>query len=290
MNQRVMEISTVKTYVLGAVLLVSAYAGAQSAGTTALPAGAQPAGTMAQPAAATAQGPTSRTPKPKNVLLDQAFWQGKPTVEAVKAEIAKGADPAEFNGNAFDPVVMAINSGAPNETIKYLLEQPGNTVTKITHDGRVYMHWAAYRNNPEIMKVLLAKGGKTAVDDAHGFSVMNFAANAGAGIEVYELCLANGSDPRKEMTREGANALLLAVSSDSTGKITDYLVSKGLSLKSTDNEGNTAFNYAARSGKVPVMRSLYAKGIRPTENVMIMAAQGEAGRRSRPSNIWSRSG
>ena len=43
----------------------------------------------------------------KNVLLESSFWQAKPTLEAVKAEVEKGANPAQFNQSSFDPVVMA---------------------------------------------------------------------------------------------------------------------------------------------------------------------------------------
>lgn len=71
-----------------------------------------------------------------NKLLESSFWQSKPTVDAVKAEVANGSNPAEFNSNAFDPTVMAINAGASNEVVLYLLEQKGNEVTKITHDSR----------------------------------------------------------------------------------------------------------------------------------------------------------
>ncbi|RYZ16908.1 MAG: ankyrin repeat domain-containing protein, partial [Sphingobacteriales bacterium] len=87
----------------------------------------------------------------KNVLLESSFWQGKPDVGQVKAEIEKGNSPSQFNSNSFDPVVLAINAQAPNETIKYLLSQPGNEVSKITHDSRIYLHWAASRGNVELM-------------------------------------------------------------------------------------------------------------------------------------------
>ena len=79
----------------------------------------------------------------KNTLLDQGFWKSLPDVSQVKAEVEKGNSASQLNPAGFDPVVMAINAGAPNETIKYLLAQPGNEPTKLTHDGRIYLHWAA---------------------------------------------------------------------------------------------------------------------------------------------------
>jgi ankyrin repeat protein len=212
----------------------------------------------------------------KNVFLDPAFWQTKPGPEAIKAEIEKGNNPAEFNPSNFDPVVLAINGGASNESVKYLLEQKGNDVNKLTHDGRTYIFWAASKGNTELMEYLVSKGAKIAgQQDNHGYSVLNFAANGGQkDTRVYDICLKNGADLKKDLTHEGANALLLVLPSDADGKLTEYFISKGLSLKSTDAQGNTAFNYAARAGNIELMKSLRAKGVAFTDNAMIMAAQG----------------
>src|SRR5688572_7285688 len=212
----------------------------------------------------------------KNVFLDPAFWQTKPGPDAIKLEIAKGNNPAEYNQGNFDPVVLAINGGAPNESVKFLLNQKGNDVNKLTHDGRTYIFWAASKGNTEMMEHLISKGAKIAgQQDNHGYSVLNFAANGGQkDTKVYDLCLKNGADLKKDLTHEGANALLLALPSDADGKITEYFISKGLSLKSTDAQGNTAFNYAARAGNIELMKSLKEKGVPFTDNAMIMAAQG----------------
>src|SRR6188768_1258013 len=91
----------------------------------------------------------------KNALLEQSFWKTNPDIATVQAEIAKGSSPSESNDRAFDAVVMAINNDAPNATIKFLLEQPGNPVTKSTHDNRRYLHWAANKGNAEIVNYLI---------------------------------------------------------------------------------------------------------------------------------------
>ncbi|PWJ60468.1 ankyrin repeat protein [Dyadobacter jejuensis] len=211
----------------------------------------------------------------KNLLLEPSFWKGSPDVAAVKAAIEKGSNPAQFNNNSFDPVVLAINSSAPNETIKYLLDQPGNGVDKITHDSRTYLHWAALHGNVEIMEFLIGKGAKDNVVDSHGSTALNFAAGSGqTNTKVYELCLANGADLKKDLNQNGANALLIAVASDEDFKLTNYFISKGLDLKSTDASGANAFSYAARSGNIDLLKKLQAKGIKPNGTAMLMAAQG----------------
>ena len=74
-----------------------------------------------------------------NTLLEQSFWKNNPDLAAVQSEIAKGSDPAQKNRMSNDVVVMAINAAASTEVIKFLLDQKGNDVDKLTHDGRTYI-------------------------------------------------------------------------------------------------------------------------------------------------------
>ncbi|MGF1924852.1 MAG: ankyrin repeat domain-containing protein [Bacteroidia bacterium] len=214
----------------------------------------------------------------KNVFLDQAYWKTNPTPAQVKAEIDKGNNPSELNASSFDGVVMAINAQAPNESIKFLLSQPGNEVNKLTHDGRTYIFWSASRGNTEIMEYLISKGAKLDLLDSHGSTVLNFAASGGQqNTKVYDLLINNGYDLRKGVNGEGANALLLTISSAKDFKLIDYFISKGLDLKSTDAKGNTAFNYASRTGNIEMLKALITKGVKFNDNAMLMAAQGGRG-------------
>jgi ankyrin repeat protein len=220
----------------------------------------------------------------QNKLLDQAFWKTSPDLNAIKAEIDKGASPSQFNANSFDPVVLAINSGAPNAAIEFLLAQPGNDVTKLTHDGRIYLHWAAYRGNAEIVEYLLNKGSKISLEDSHGYTPILFAAgSAQQNTKVYDLFIARGTDLKKELTQEGANALLLAIAGDKDFALTNYFVTKGIDLNSTDAAGNNAFSYAAKAGNIETLKSLVEKGVKPTANAMLMTTQGGGGRRGGPA-------
>jgi len=66
----------------------------------------------------------------------------------------------------------------------------------------------------------------------------------------------------------------LAVGGDNDLSLTQYFQSKGLDIKSTDTEGNTAFNYAARTGNIVLMKKLLDKGVKFTNNAMVMASIG----------------
>ncbi|MFD1257821.1 ankyrin repeat domain-containing protein [Mucilaginibacter terrae] len=215
----------------------------------------------------------------KNTLLDQSFWQNQPDVNRVKVEVEKGNSPSQFNANSMDAVVLAINSQAPNAAIKFLLDQPGNTTAKLTHDGRTYLHWAANRGNADVMEYLLAKGAKIDVVDSHGATPLIFAAgSAQQNTKVYDLLLAHGDNLKTNVNQDGANALLIAIAGDKDFTLTNYFVSKGLNLNSTDATGNNAFSYAAKSGNPELLKTLLQKGVKTNANAILMAAQS-GGRR-----------
>jgi ankyrin repeat protein len=215
----------------------------------------------------------------QNTLLTTTFWQDAPSVEVVKAEIAKGNSPTQ--GTAFsDPILMAINAQAPTATIKFLLDQPGVDPNKSLHDARTYLQWAATRGNDEVMEYLISKGAKIDVEDSHGTTALTFAASSGQqNTKVYDVLIAHGVNLKKDVNGDGANVLLLAIANDKDFKLTDYFVSKGLSLKSTDAAGNNAFSYAAKTGNIELLKTLVQKGIPVNQNAMLMAAQGGGGRR-----------
>jgi ankyrin repeat protein len=210
----------------------------------------------------------------KNILLEQSFWKTAPDVNAVKAEIAKGNNPAEANANAFDVTVIAINNDAPFASIKFLLDQPGNPLNKSTHDNRIYLHWAAYRGNTELVEYLISKGSDVNFEDSHGTTPLAFSAGNGQlNSAVAEAFFKAGIDPKKKYN-DGANLLLLAIPFDKDLTLTDYLTTKGLSLKDTDKNGLTAFDYAARTGNVTLLKKIASKGIKATDNALLIATQG----------------
>ncbi len=214
-----------------------------------------------------------------NVFLSRDFWKPTTSIAEVDAKIKEGNDISELTSHYFDPVVFAINNNAPNKTIKYIISKEGNDVNKLTHDGRTYIFWAARMGNSDIMEYLIENGAKTDMVEDHGNTVLNFAASAGQeNTKVYDICLANGANLQKDVNQNGANALLLAAPSDKTGKLTEYFVSKGLGINSTDYEGNGVFNYVARTGNIEALKELTKKGVKGNDQAFIFAAQGTRGK------------
>lgn len=216
----------------------------------------------------------------ENVFLQRSYWKGNPSIADIEKAIAEGNDATELNRNLFDGVCYAFLEQADNATIKYLIGKKGNEVDKITHDGRTYIFWAAYKGNLEMVKWLVNQGARADIEDAHGYSVLNFAANAGqSNTELYDFLLKHKADINAT-TRSGANALLLVASSAGDMSILDYFMEKGLAFDSLDDHKNGIFQYAAKGGNVALLKALQTKGAdvgrinTKGENALFMAAQG----------------
>ena len=222
--------------------------------------------------------------KQSNIFLDRDFWGTNPSVKIIEQKIAEGNNPSEINNRGFDGVTYAILQKAPNETIKHLLSKEGNGVNKITHDKRTYVFWAAYVDNLELTAFLIKNGANLNLKDSHQSSPLTYAANAGnTNTKIYDLFIENGIDITTDTNGNGANALLLLLPSLKNLDLLDYFTSKGLSINSTDNDGNGAFNYVAKKGNKELLALLIAKELpyknlnKNGENALLLATKGGRG-------------
>jgi len=216
----------------------------------------------------------------KNDFLNREFWKANPTIKTIYQKINAGNDPVELNRFGFDAVVYALLENTNNRTLEYLLSIKGNSVDKLTHDGRTYLFWAVYKNNIEFVKYLIEKGAKMDIIDDKGYSVINFAATTGQqNTELYDILLKHGATI-DGLTPKGANALLLLAPNLNNLDFISYFTTKGLSLSSIDNNGNGIFNYAVTKGNKQLLSSLIEKGLpyknlnKMGGNAMLFATRG----------------
>lgn len=216
-----------------------------------------------------------------NIFHDRSFWKTNPSITVIDKKIAEGNNTSALNKNAFDAVSFALLEKVDTKTIQYLLSKKGNDVNKLTHDGRTYLFWAAYKDNLEMMRFLVKNGAETNIIDSHGYSLLNFAATTGQlNPKLYDFCIENGADPKKEKNHNGANALLLIAQHVKDTSLINYFTSKGIDMKTTDSDGNGIFNYAAKAGNIELMEYLLKQGLpykklsKQGENAIIFASRG----------------
>ncbi len=209
-----------------------------------------------------------------NPLMNAAFWKSNPDLAAVKAEIAKGNSPSQQNAGSWDPVTTAMFANAPLDILQFLIEQEGNGVKKKTHHSRSYLHWAASSGKLDLVNYLIAKGADVHYPDSYGTPIAAYAASGGnKNTAVYDALFKAGVNPLQRY-ENGATLLMLAVASDPELTLTDYFLSKDLSLNDKDENGATITDYAARSANRTLVEKLIQKGIAPTGNALFFAAMG----------------
>ncbi|WP_299325465.1 ankyrin repeat domain-containing protein [uncultured Maribacter sp.] len=220
----------------------------------------------------------------KNELIDRKFWKSNPDVATIKQKIAEGNDPAEMDSNSFDATTLAITSKADTEVVKYLLSLEGNAVDKKTHDSRIYLHWAAYSGDADLVQFLLDKGASVTALDSHRYTPLAFGANAGlTNPAIYNAFEKKGVNLVEEKNEHGANVLLLAAPSLKTEKELNFFLDKGLALDSKDEDGNGIFNYASKKGNIDFLNLLIKKGVDYKSlndnggNAFMFASQGGRG-------------
>jgi ankyrin repeat protein len=220
----------------------------------------------------------------KNVFHDRTFWKGNPNLETVKEKITEGNDATALNENAFDAVIYALLEKVDDDVVKHLLSFEENAVDKKTHDSRIYLHWAAYAGQIEMVNYLLEKGSSVMALDSHGYTPLAFAANAGQKDNaLYEAFEKHGVDLANEKNENGANVLLLVAPALTNEDELAFFTSKGLKLESTDNKGNGIFNYAAKKGNIDFLKLLVKKGVdyksanKEGGNAILYASMGARG-------------
>ncbi|ARN78992.1 hypothetical protein BST97_13895 [Nonlabens spongiae] len=193
----------------------------------------------------------------ENKFWSRDFWKASPDVEEVKSEIAQGTDPVALNENGFDAVTYSILENADLSTIKYLLSIKGNAIDKITHDDRIYLHWAAYKGNLDLINYLLDQGSDVNAYDDKGQTPVTFAAAIGNfDQQVYKVFIEAGVDLKKHLNKDGQNILLAAARRIDSEEKMKNLLDLGVELYSTDNSDNNLMHQAVLVRNLDLLKLL----------------------------------
>jgi ankyrin repeat protein len=142
-----------------------------------------------------------------------------------------GAVACDFGKEPTKKFLEAIYSGDVAE-VERLLPKIQQINAKDAFDGAVFLHRVAGSGNPEMLKLLVARGG-----------------DRNARLRIAGLLLAKGADLKAAM-KDGSTPLHMAAH-QGDGEMIGFLVAKGADLKAVDMDGHTPLQVAVLFGDVP---------------------------------------
>jgi ankyrin repeat protein len=153
-------------------------------------------------------------------------------------------------------LIEAAKSGDP-VAVRTLLKQ-GVDVNATESDGSTALHWAARKNNLEIIGLLIGAGAKVNAATRYNITPLALAAANGNAAIINRL-LENGADPNGT-SREGETALMTASLNGNPEAIKTLLV-KGANANATEPwKGQTALMWAAGEGNAAAVDMLVEFG------------------------------
>jgi ankyrin repeat protein len=144
------------------------------------------------------------------------------------------------------------------EAVRTLLMQKAD-VNAAQGDGSTALHWAAYKDDLEMVKMLLAAGANAKAVTREGGITPLFMACGNGDAAVINALLASGADA-KAVKSSGTTALMMAAESGNTDAV-KTLLDHGAEVGAKESvHGQTALMFAAARNRDAVVRLLLARG------------------------------
>ena len=145
-------------------------------------------------------------------------------------------------------------------TVRSLLAQDAD-VNATQGDGATALHWAAYRNDPEMTAALIRAGVDVQAANDFGVTPLALAARNG-NAEVIAQLLAAGVDPNdpRQAVNAGETPLMLAARAGQVDAV-QVLADAGADMNARETwNGQTALMWAGAEAHVPIVETLIALG------------------------------
>jgi ankyrin repeat protein len=168
---------------------------------------------------------------------------------------------AGYLAGATDARLSEAAMNVDKASIQALLQQHAD-IDGPQGDGSTALHWAAFNDDAELVKILLGSGANVRATTRMGAITPLFMACTNGNAAIIELLLKAGADANS-VKANGTTALMLAASSGSVDAV-EALLRNGAKVDAKETiHGQTALMFAAALNRGPVIRSLLAHGADP---------------------------
>ena len=154
------------------------------------------------------------------------------------------------------PLIEAVKAGDSSAVSRLLAA--GADPDTAQPDGTTALHWAAYRNDPELVDLLLRGGAGVDAANRYGVEPLSLAAARGHGA-VVERLLAAGAGP--DTVQPGGETALMSAARTGSVRTVEALLAAGAEVNAAEEtRGQTALMWAAGEGHADVVCLLLAAG------------------------------
>jgi len=168
---------------------------------------------------------------------------------------------ALFTANQGDGRLADAAMRGDRDRVRDLLRQKAD-VNAAQGDGMTALHWAAYWDDLETIKLLLAAGANARAATRVGAITPLFLACANGSPVALDALLGAGADPNSA-NANGTTALMVAASSGNPGAV-KMLLDRGANVNAKESaRGQTALMFAAALNRAAVIKLLLARGADP---------------------------
>jgi ankyrin repeat protein len=215
-------------------------------------------------------------------------------------------------GSAETPLIDAVKA-ADQATVRTLLNQRAD-VNGSQPDGTTALHWAADRDNPEMVELLVRAGANVKAANRYGVTplwlasvngnavVVDMLLRAGAGantalpegetvlmttartgrVDAVKVLLGHGAEVNATEGWHGQSALMWAAA-EGHADVIDALIARGADLHARSNGGFTALLFAAREGRIAAVQTLLKAGANLNDALPVRGRGGRAATAPPPS-------
>ena len=172
------------------------------------------------------------------------------TVQEIRSELLKGANPNAKNDNGVTALMLAAGNNFNSEVLSLLLKAGADVNAKNQWGGTALMEVVRF-NPPVVVSILLKAGADVNAKNNSGGTTLMAAAAKNKDPEVISLLLEAGANVNAKSMYD--KTALIEAASRNTPRVISLLLKAGADVNAKDKDGKTAIDIARAAGNTAVV-------------------------------------